>query len=161
MKLTAKCDIEVPASFAFACLTDFATWERDAARRGAEVERPADMPMTGLGAGWRIRFPFRGKMRKVLVRLESLTQDSEATFSMDSPAMEGTTAVDVLTLSPRRTRLRVSVTVRPKTLAARLFLNTLRLAKGRVQTKFDMRIRQLGGMIEDRYARSRAQTAKA
>lgn len=161
MKLTAKCDIEAPASFAYACLTDFATWERDAARRGAEVERPADMPMTGLGAGWRIRFPFRGKMRKVLVRLESLTQDSEATFSMDSPAMEGTTAVDVLTLSPRRTRLRVSVTVRPKTLAARLFLNTLRLAKGRVQTKFDTRVQQLGAMIEDRHARSRAQTAKA
>lgn len=160
MKLTAKCDIEAPASFAYACLIDFATWERDAARRGVEVERPVDMPLSGIGAGWHIRFPFRGKVRKVLVRLEALTQDTDATFTMESPSMEGNTVVEVLSLSPRRTRLRVTVTVKPTTLAARLFLNTLRLAKGRVQTKFDARVQQLGAMVEDRYARSRAQSAR-
>jgi hypothetical protein len=153
MKLTAKCDIEAPVSFAYAILTDFATWERDAARRGVEVERPAEMPLTGIGAGWRIRFPFRGKVRKVLLRLEGLTQDSDITFSMESPAMEGETFAEVLALSPRRTRLRLAVTVKPKTLAARLFLNTLRLARGRVLTKFEIRVQQLGTVIEDRYTR--------
>jgi hypothetical protein len=160
MKLTAKCDIEAPASFAFACVTDFATWERDAAKRGVEVERPADMPLEGPFAGWRIRFPFRGRIRKVLIRLESLTLDSDASFTLESPSMEGSTLVDVLALSPRRTRLRVAVTVRPKTLTARLFLNTLRLAKGRVQAKFDARVQQLGSMVEDRYARSKTQTGR-
>ncbi|MGL4235012.1 SRPBCC family protein [Tabrizicola sp.] len=160
MKLTAKSDIEAPASFAYACLTDFSTWERDAVRRGVEVERPQDMPLTGPGAGWRLRFPFRGKLRKVLIRLEALTENSDVTFTMDSPAMEGDTVVEVLGLSPRRTRLRVAVTVKPKTLAARLFLNTLRLAKGRVQAKFEVRVQQLGAIIEDRYARSRAASVR-
>ncbi len=160
MKLTAKCDIEAPASFAYACLTDFAGWEREAARRAVEVERPADLPLSGVGAGWRIRFPFRGKVRKVLVRLKTLMQDNSVSFTMDSPSMEGDTVAEVMALSPRRTRLRVAVTVKPKTLAARLFLNTLRLAKGRVQRRFDARVHQLGAMIEDRHARSRATSAR-
>lgn len=160
MKLTAKCDIEAPAGFAFLCLTDFATWERDAVRRGAEVERPAELPLAGVGAGWRVRFPFRGKVRKVLIRLVALTQDSSASFSLESPSLEGDSVIEVIALSPRRTRVKISVTVRPRTLAARLFINTLRLAKGRAQGKFDMRVDQLGAMLEERHVRWRAQTAR-
>ncbi len=160
MKLTAKCDIEAPAGVVYACLTDFAAWERDAARRGIDVERPADMPLSGPGAGWRIRFPFRGKIRQVLIRLDAVTQDNDVTFTMDSRSMLGDTVAEVLILSPRRTRLRVAVTVKPKSLAARLFLNTLRLAKGRVQAKFDLRVQQMGATIEDRHARGRAHPAR-
>jgi hypothetical protein len=67
--------------------------------------------------------------------------------------------MEVIALSPRRSRLRVALTVRPKTLAARLFLNTLRLAKRRVQGRLDKRLGQLGARIEDRHGRSQAERA--
>jgi hypothetical protein len=49
----------------------------------------------------------------------------------------------------------VSVEAKPKTLAARLFLNTLRLARRKVEERMEKRVDQLGERIEDRYARER------
>lgn len=159
MKLTGKIDLEVPARFVFDMLADHSAWEREALRRGAEIERPADMPSAGVGAGWKLRFRFRGRVRKVLLKIEEMLPDSRMALSFEGQALEGGSELDILTLSARRSRLRVSVTVRPKTLAARLFLNTLRLAKRRVQKRLDMRLVQLAARIEDRYVRSRASAA--
>ena len=153
MKLTAKTDLEVPAAFVFSSLTDHRSWEREAIRNGVEIERPPGSPDSGPGAEWRIRGHFRGKARKVLLRIDELTPDQRLALSMDSPSVEGTSRVEVMVLSPRRSRVRVDVEVKPKTLAARLFINTMRLAKGRVQAKFENRLGQLGARIKDRYDR--------
>ena len=157
MKLSAKTDLEVPAAYVFAALVDHATWEREAVRNGAEVERPAGSPDSGVGAAWRIRGHFRGKPRKVLLRIEEQIEAQRIVLSIDSPSVEGSSRFEVMVLSPRRSRLRVDVEIKPKTLAARLFINTMRLAKGRVQAKFENRLGQMGARIKDRYERSQVQ----
>ena len=151
MKLTAKTDLEVPAAFVFATLIDSASWEREAVRNGVEVERPQDSPDSGVGASWRIRGHFRGKARKVLVRIDELTPGQRLALMMDSPSIEGISRLEVMVLSPRRSRLRADLEVKPKTLAARLFINTMRLAKGRVQARFEKGLGTLGTRIKDRY----------
>jgi hypothetical protein len=153
MKLTAKTDLEVPAAFVFATLIDNASWEREAVRNGVEVERPPGTPDTGVGASWRIRGHFRGKARKVLVRIDELSADQRLALSMDSPSIDGISRIEVMVLSPRRSRLRTDLEIKPKTLAARLFINTMRLAKGRVQARFEKGLGQLGARIKDRYDR--------
>ncbi|HLQ20582.1 MAG TPA: SRPBCC family protein [Tabrizicola sp.] len=157
MKLTAKTDLEVPAAFVFATLVDHASWEREAVRNGAEVERPEGTPPSGPGAAWRIRGHFKGKSRKALLKIEELAEDRHMLLSIDSPAIEGSTRFEIMVLSPRRSRLRVDFEIKPKTLAARLFINTMRLAKGRVQAKFEKRLGQMGSRIKDRYERSQVQ----
>ncbi|MES2541307.1 MAG: hypothetical protein V4720_14705 [Pseudomonadota bacterium] len=157
MKLTAKTDMEVPAAFLFASLVDHATWEREAVRNGAEVERPPGSPATGPGAEWRIRGHFRGKPRKVLLKIAEMVENQLVVLSLDGPSIEGSARFEVMVLSPRRSRLRVDVEFKPKTLAARLFINTMRLAKGRVQAKFETRLGQMGARIKDRYERSQVQ----
>ncbi|MBA3908444.1 MAG: SRPBCC family protein [Rhodobacter sp.] len=157
MRLTAKTDLEVPLGAVFANLVDHAAWEREAVQRGVEIERPADMPLTGVGAGWRIRVPFRGKVRKILLRIDDLVPDDRLAVGFDGQSVAGGSVLEVLELSARRTRLRVVLEVKPRTLAARLFLNTLRLAKGRVQARFETRVGQLGARIEDRHQRGKAQ----
>lgn len=157
MKLTAKTDLEVPAAFVFATLVDHPSWERDAVRNGAEVERPPGTPASGLGAAWRLRGQFRGKARKVLLTITELVENQRVVLSLDGPTIEGSSRFEVTVLSPRRSRLRVDVEFRPKTLSARLFINTMRLAKGRVQAKFETRLGQIGGRIKDRYERSQVQ----
>jgi hypothetical protein len=154
MKLTAKTDLEVPAAAVFAGLVDHPSWEREAIRNGVEIERPPGTPTTGVGAEWRVRGHFRGKSRKVLVRIEEMTQDQKLVLGIDGTAVDGNCRLEVMVLSPRRSRLRVDVEFKPKTLAARLFINTMRLAKGRVQAKFESRLGQLGARIKDRYERS-------
>ncbi len=156
MKLTAKTDLEAPVEFLHAYLCDNATWEREAIRRGVEVERPADMPLTGVGAGWRIRVPFRGKVRKVLLRVDDIVQDQTIAYSFEGQALVGTTLLEMKALSPRRSRLKVTIDAKPKTLAARLFLNTLRLARRKVEERFEKRVGKLGARVEERYAREKA-----
>lgn len=154
MKLTAKTDLEVPASAVFAILSDHSSWEREAIRNGVDVERPSGTPVTGVGAEWRIRGHFRGKPRKVQVKIEEMTQDQRLALGLDSPSMEGATRMEIMVLSPRRSRVRVDLEVKPKTLAARLFINTMRLAKGRVQARFEKGLGRLGARIKERYDRS-------
>lgn len=165
MKLTAKSDIEVPLAFAYQCITDFESWERVALRRGAEVARTsgASAGASGDGTGtiWRIRFPFRGKIRSASVTLAELIREQSVAFSMGSPSMDGQSLIELQALSPRRTRIKVTAEAKPKTLAARLFINTLRLARGRVSRKFEARVDQVGADITDRYQRSRLAAAKS
>jgi hypothetical protein len=156
MKLTTKTDLEAPANFVYAMLTDYPTWEREAVRRGVEIERPADMPLSGIGSGWRIRAPYRGKLRKLLIRLDAAAPDEALSFGLDSPSVDGTADIELTVLSPRRSRLRVTVNIRPKTLAARLFINTMRLARRRVDARLESRIKSLAARIEPAQPRARA-----
>jgi hypothetical protein len=156
LKLTAKTDLDVPVDFLHAYLCDPAPWEREAIRRGAEIERPADMPLSGVGAGWRIKVPFRGRVRKVLLRVDDIVQDQSIAFSFEGQALVGNSWLETRPLSSRRSRLKVTIEAKPKTLAARLFINTLRLARRRVEDRMEMRVGQLGARIEQAYARERA-----
>jgi hypothetical protein len=155
MKLTVKTEIDAPVEFVHAYLGDSTTWEREAIRRGVEVERPADMPLKGVGAGWRIKLRFRGRIRNVLVRLDEMVQDDRIAYSFEGQALFGTTELETKALSPRRSRLKVSIDARPKTLAARLFLNTLRLARRKAEERMEKRVGQLAARIEDRYTREK------
>jgi len=153
MKLTVKTDVDAPVEFVHGYLCDSAPWEREAIRRGIEVERPADMALTGVGAGWRIRLPFRGRMRKVLIRVDQIVQGEFIGYSFEGQALYGTAQMETKAMSARRSRLKVSVEAKPKTLAARLFLNTLRLARRKAEKRMEKRVAQLGARIEDSYKR--------
>jgi Polyketide cyclase / dehydrase and lipid transport len=160
MKLIAKTDLEAPAAFVYAQLADHAAWEREALRRGAEIERPADLPLSGVGAGWRIQIPFRGKVRRVLLTVAEMEPDQNLAYSFDGQSLQGVAVLEVQALSARRSRLRVTLDAKPKTLAARLFINTLRLAKGRVQARFDNRLGQLAARIESNHVEARARATR-
>ena len=61
MKLTAKTDIEVPAAFAYAVLTDFPTWEREGLQRGVEIEQSPGSANYAVAAIWKVKALFRGR----------------------------------------------------------------------------------------------------
>jgi hypothetical protein len=45
----------------------------------------------------------------------------------------------------------VASTFKPNTLAARLFIQSLRLARAKLSRRFELRVAQLAADIEDRY----------
>jgi uncharacterized protein YndB with AHSA1/START domain len=157
MKLTAKTDFDTPASAVYEALTDASNWEREAVRRGIDVDRPAGSPQSGIGASWRISGRYRGKQRKLLLRTARLVPGEVIEYSFESPSANGSIILEITALSARRSRLRLAIDVRPKTLAARLFLNTIRLAKGRVEGKLEARLVGLGSYVRQRHERSQAQ----
>jgi hypothetical protein len=159
MKLNTKCDIDAPYAFVFSTLADFESWERLAIRHGAEVERSNPSQGAAEGASWRVRFPFRGKMRDLLIRLVTIKKDEDLAFTLTGAALDGNTSLELVPLSLRRTRLNISLTIRPKTLAARLFLHSLKLARRRVTRRLDNRVQQLRVAIEGQYRQSQLEAA--
>ena len=151
MRFTSKQDIEAPLAFVFKAFSDFEAWERAAMRRGAEVDRTDSLTQTGAGMSWKARFSYRGRQRNLDLQLVTFNGPSQLAFAGRSPAVEGTAAVDLMEMSARRTRIHVVADVTPRTLAARLFLQSLRLARARVDRKFEKRVAQMATDIEQRF----------
>ena len=151
MRFTTKQDIEAPVAFVFKALSDFDIWERAAMRRGAEVERTDKRLVSGPGMSWKAQFSYRGRARLIDLQLVTFDAPTQLAFAGQSQAVEGTAQVDMMEMSSRRTRIHVVTEVTPRTLAARLFLQSLRLARARIDRKFEQRIAQLAADIEHRY----------
>ena len=65
MKSSTREDIEAPIDYVYARVTDFQGFERQALRRGADVQRIDGGSAIRLGAAWDVAFKFRGKDRKM------------------------------------------------------------------------------------------------
>lgn len=154
MKLTAKQDISAPADQVFRLLSDHRAWERIAIRRGAEVRRLDSLKETGTGmvAGmeWHARFAFRGRRRDVHITLVDYQPPARLGFAAETSLYVGALGIDVLRMSPGRSRVHVAIEVKPKTLAARLMLQSLRLAKSRLERRLHRRLVQLANDMENR-----------
>lgn len=150
MRLTAKTDLEAPIGPAYNALVDHPSWERDAIERGLRVERVAGATHLGPGAGWEVHLPFRGKLVKLQLLVVEERPSDEVRYSYLSNAFEGEITLGVTPLSLRRTRLTMGIEIHPRTIMARVLMNTLRLAKGRAQARLEQRLAQMARQIERR-----------
>jgi uncharacterized protein YndB with AHSA1/START domain len=155
MKVTSRHDIDAPVDFVFQTLTDFDAWERSAMRRGADVTRTDKLTTVAAGLAWLVRFRFRGRDRKLAIRLTGIDTPHRVAFAMEGALFDATSIVDLLELGPKRTRLVMVGEAKPKTLAARLMLQSLRLARGRVQRRVDRRVLAIAEDVADRYRATR------
>jgi len=152
MKFSTREDIEAPADFVFKAVSDFAAFERQALRRGADVRRVDQGPVLE-GSAWDIAFQFRGKDRRMRATVSTL--DAPQALQVDSVAsgIDGITQVAVVPLSPKKTRIAVSIELSARTLSARLLLQSLKLAKAALTKRFKSRIAEQATAIEERYRR--------
>jgi uncharacterized protein YndB with AHSA1/START domain len=150
MKLATKKDIEAPIAQVWAALSDHEAWERSAMRRGVEVERTDALTRPGPGMSWRARFAFRGRQRKAEMLLTDLNGPGLMGLQAQSDAVEVVSRFELIEMSARRTRIHVTVELKPRSLGARLFLQSLRLARSKVDRKFDSRITLLAQDLEMR-----------
>ena len=153
MKMAAKYDIEAPVDFVYRELTDFDAWERMAMRRGVDVARADRLQGPGPGMEWQISFPFRGKGRSARLRLIAAAPTSHMTINAASTLVDAEMQFELLDLAASRTRVEVRMEAKPKTLAARIYMQTLRLARKKLDAGFAQRVAQLAVEMEDRYRR--------
>lgn len=146
MKFNAREDIEAPVAQVYGVLTDYDIFERAALRRGAEVVR-SDL---GGRPVWRVAFRFRGRQRELTIRQDSAQPPVMLVFSGAGKQVQGTVTVELVELGPRRTRMTVATEIQPRTLAARLFLQSIKLARTRIVKRYQTRIAQLANIVEAR-----------
>ena len=153
MKFASREDIAAPIDAAFAMLTDFDGFERAAMRRGAEVQRTDTLREPGEGMSWNARFMLRGREREVAVTLGTYDPPNQMAFTGGSQGLEAGMVIDLVALSRQRTRMSVSLKLSPKTLSARLLVQSLKLARSNLNRKFHLRVADYAKDIEDRYTR--------
>lgn len=148
MKFSTREDVEAPIGDVFAAVTDFESFERQAMRRGAEVTRTDGHGKVGVGSAWLMKFDFRGKPRELKAEVvEFETPDGFAAES-ESGGLEGYVTVDLVSLSPTRTRLQVGLELTPHNLTSRLLVQSLKFAKGKLNKRFSKRIWQFSRDVE-------------
>jgi hypothetical protein len=150
MKFSTREDIGASAEEVFVAVTDFAGFERAALRRGAEVQRIDRLTQPAVGMSWSGRFPYRGKTRKAVLDLTDYTPNERLGLHALSDALDITMALSLLALSRTRTRLGVELEIRPRTLAARVLLQSARLGKGSLDKRFQARVRGFATDLERR-----------
>ena len=148
MKLSNRQDIEAPIESVYAAASDFAAIERMMAKRGVLVEPDPVSPTSGPGKRWTARAAWRG--REHVIRSELVSVDPGQGYAIESISggVVCMTVVDLVALSRTRTRLLVSMELRPTTLSARLLLQSLRLAKGRLAGRLKMRMGEFAQRME-------------
>ncbi|MFZ5965311.1 SRPBCC family protein [Thalassococcus sp. BH17M4-6] len=150
MEFTTKEDIEAPVDRVFAALSDFDAIERSVLRRGVDVRRIDQLQGPCEGMHWKAAFRFRGKMRDADVTLTRYDPPNSMEFNTLSGGLETRTVVDCVALSRSRTRVSLVATLQPKTLSARLLVQSLKLAKGNLNKKFRVRAADYAKDLEDR-----------
>lgn len=154
MKFSTKEDLEIPIEDTFDLLSDFESFERAAMRHGAEINRLDDMTTLGVGMGWTIRATLRGKARKFRVEVVEFERPNQMCFEAHSRAMKALFLVEVVALSRKRTRMRVELDIRPRTLSARLLMQSVRLARNTLNRRYKSRISHFASDLEDRHKRN-------
>lgn len=152
MQFSSKEDIEAPIDTVFEMLSEFETFERMAIRRGAEVQRRGAIAPPRVGMAWDASFVLRGKTRQVHIELTEYQPPNGMRFHSTTQGLETDTAIDLVSLSPRRTRMAIKVEMKPKSLSARLLLQSLRLAKKNLNKRFKLRVANFAKDMEDRRA---------
>lgn len=150
MQVTGTEDVEASMDHVFSELTAFDALERQAMRRGIEVRRRFSGAAPGIGEGWEAQFKFRGKMREARITLEACDAPNMVQFGGVSGGLETSTLVELVPLSPNRTRVSVVFKMMPKTLSARLLVQSFKLARSRINKRFKARMAQYGRDIENK-----------
>lgn len=154
MQFSSKEDIEAPIDDVFAALSEFESFERSALRRGIEVQRADAAAPVGPGLAWDAAFTMRGKPRKLHLVLADYDPPAAMRFDADSNGLDGVLSIDLVALSPRRTRMAITLNLSPKTLSARLFLQSLKLAKANLTKRFKVKVADYARQIEERGPRT-------
>ena len=140
MKFSAREDIEAPIEKVYARVTDFSTFERQMLRRGAEVRRVDAGQPVRVGSAWDVAFTFRSRDRRVMATVTRLDAPTDLVIALASSGLNGVTTIELVPLSPQRTRLAISVELSAKSLSARLLLQSLKLAKSNLSNRFKQRV---------------------
>lgn len=153
MIFSTREDIEAPIDYVFAQLSDFAAIERSILRRGADIQRKVDRTPPAPGMVWDTSFQLKGKARQMEVTLVDFDPPGMMHFEGAGKAFIGDLLVELVALSRGRTRVALKCELTAQNLSARLVLQSLKLARGNVMKRFEMRVASYAKELEERYMR--------
>ena len=148
MKLSTREDIDAPIDTVYQAVTNFDRFERQLLRRGVDVTRDETQPTDVPGVCWNAAFKWRGRPQELEAELVEINEGEGFAIESRSGGVVCMGVVDLVALSKSRTRLFVSLDLKPTTFSSRLFVQSLKLAKGSIGRKFKARVSDFASGIE-------------
>ncbi len=148
MKLSTREDIELPAEALFDELCDVSRFERAALKRGVSLKRLDTLSAPGAGMSWDIGFRFRGKPRQILADLRRFERPEALDYAGESSSFAMVLELRMVALSRSRTRLVAALEVKPRTLGARLMIQSAKLGRSNLERKFAERVKLFARALE-------------
>lgn len=149
MKFSTREDIDAPIERVFEAVSDFDAFERRMLRRGVDITRDESTDLSEVGARWRAKFNWRGRLYDVNAELVSLERGESYAIMSKAGGIDCLSNVELVALSKNRTRLFVSLDLKPTNLSSRLMLQSLRLGKTRLSKRFKMRVHEFATGLSD------------
>ncbi|KIC21577.1 SRPBCC family protein [Leisingera sp. ANG-Vp] len=154
MEFQSKEDIEAPIAEVFGAIADFELLERSALRRGIEVQRIGDAARPESGLAWDLNFSFRGKQREARLTLDGYTPVTGLVLTGSGSGIDGRMEIELLALSPQRTRMSAGLKLKPSSLTGRLLVQSMKLARSNLTRRFKLRLADYARVTEERLNRS-------
>lgn len=155
MKFKVSEDVDAPADITWARFTDFSGIEAEAVGRGADLSRVGNWTTAAEGSAWRGSAKIRGRVRPVTSEIRVLNGPEICEIATTVGGMDAVYEMSFLPLRDDLTRVQVSLDLSAKTLSARLALQTLKLARGRVMQRLQGLLARQGNLAEDDYRRAK------
>ncbi|MBT0958323.1 SRPBCC family protein [Alphaproteobacteria bacterium KMM 3653] len=152
MQFTAREDIAAPIDRVFEAVTDYASFEKQVLRRGAQVRRATDMAQPGVGMTWELEFRYRGRPRALTAQIVQFEAPNGVTIEGRMSGLSGEMRIDLIALSKQRTRMDVTIDLKPQSITARVLVQSLRLARTSLTQRFNKRLSDFAKGIEDQVA---------
>lgn len=148
MKLSTREDIEAPIDAVYDAVSDFDAIERRLQARGIPVARDPSAPAEGPKRRWMAEVALRGRRYDIVAELAEVMEGRGYRVESSSSGVICHSVVDLVALSKTRTRMLVSLDLRPTTLSSRLLVQSLRLAKGRLTERLAARAWEFARRVE-------------
>lgn len=154
MKFKVSEDVDAPQDLVWRQFTDFSGFEDEARGRGARVTRVGNWTQAAEGVEWRGEVTVRGKARAIASRVTQMVPDELCVIESRIGGMECRHEMQFIPLSAEVTRVALVLELSANTLTARLLLQTMKLARGKVLQRLQGMIARQGNAIEAAYRRS-------
>lgn len=153
MKFKVSEDVDAPQAMVWDQFTDFSGLEQDVRGRGATLTRLGNWTQSTQGAEWRGEVTVRGKSRPISAKITQMVAPELCVIDSRIGGMKCHQELSFVPLSPVITRVGLVLELSADTLTARLLLQTLKLARGRVLQRLQAVLVRQGDAVEAEWRR--------
>lgn len=151
MKFDYKTTINVPVEFAYARLTDFDKFEKDGFGNMSKFTPVGDIAAPEIGAKWKVRSEFQGRQRSFSLQLRQLLQNESVVLGNGSDKFDVEACFNLEKQDDENTGFMFELNASAKTITGRLIMQTMQLARSRIEKKLAADFESMRDRMETEY----------
>ena len=155
MKFETSGDISAPTQYVCESITTGRAIERFEQQRGVVNQRSTPTALTGFGQCWSAAFKFRNTLWQAQVGVVGFNPPKTLAFKSVIRGLASEVMISFTALSNGQTRLTFDLDLLPKSLSARIFVQSLKVVRDKIDARFAAGVGAFVQDISDHFGRNR------